>query len=52
MDELLSSSAAYYLRLLGSESVSEDSLEVATVSDLWQTADWHERECYDMFGIV
>ncbi len=32
-------------------SVSEDDLEVATVSDVWQTADWHEREIYDMMGI-
>jgi NADH-quinone oxidoreductase subunit C len=31
--------------------VSEDALEVATVSDLWPTADWHEREAYDMYGI-
>ena len=31
--------------------VSEDLLEVPTVSDLWATADWHERECYDMYGI-
>lgn len=31
--------------------VSEDELSVATVSDLWLTADWHEREAYDMFGI-
>ncbi len=22
-----------------------------TVSDLWPTANWHERECYDMMGI-
>jgi NADH-quinone oxidoreductase subunit C len=32
-------------------SVSEDDLEVPTVSDLWPTADWHEREVYDMYGI-
>ncbi|MDR3405221.1 MAG: NADH-quinone oxidoreductase subunit C [Chthoniobacter sp.] len=32
-------------------AVSEDELEVPTVSDLWATADWHEREAYDMFGI-
>jgi len=32
-------------------SVSEDLLEVPTVSDLWATADWHEREAYDMYGI-
>ncbi|MGB0774636.1 MAG: NADH-quinone oxidoreductase subunit C [Akkermansiaceae bacterium] len=25
--------------------------EVPTVSDLWRTADWHEREVYDMMGI-
>lgn len=31
--------------------VSEDELTVPTVSDLWATADWHEREAYDMFGI-
>jgi NADH-quinone oxidoreductase subunit C len=32
-------------------SVSEDELEVPTVSDVWATADWHEREAYDMYGI-
>jgi len=32
-------------------SVSEDALEVPTVSDIWPTADWHERETYDMYGI-
>ena len=31
--------------------VSEDE-SVPTVSDLWPTADWHEREVYDMMGIV
>ncbi len=25
---------------------------VPTVSHLWQTANWHERETYEMFGIV
>jgi NADH-quinone oxidoreductase subunit C len=30
--------------------VSEDE-SVPTVSDLWLTADWHEREAYDMMGI-
>jgi NADH-quinone oxidoreductase subunit C len=31
--------------------VSEDDLHVPTVSDLWATADWHEREAFDMYGI-
>jgi len=25
---------------------------VASVTDLWPTANWHEREAYDMYGIV
>ncbi len=32
-------------------AVSEDDLTVPTVSDVWPTADWHEREIYDMMGI-
>lgn len=31
--------------------VSEDDCTVPTVSDIWPTADWHEREVYDMMGI-
>lgn len=30
--------------------VAEDE-EVDTISDLWPTANWHEREIYDMMGI-
>jgi NADH-quinone oxidoreductase subunit C len=31
--------------------VSEDVAAVDTVSDIWPTANWHEREIYDMMGI-
>jgi NADH-quinone oxidoreductase subunit C len=31
--------------------VSEDLGAADTVSDIWPTADWHEREIYDMMGI-
>jgi len=31
--------------------VSEEHAEVPTVSTIWCTADWHEREAYDMMGI-
>ena len=31
--------------------VSEEKSEVATVTTVWRTADWHEREIYDMMGI-
>jgi NADH-quinone oxidoreductase subunit C len=30
---------------------SEDGEGVPTVTDLWQTANWHEREAYDMIGV-
>ena len=32
-------------------SVSEDNLEVDSVVPVWKTADWHEREAFDMFGL-
>lgn len=32
-------------------TVSEDELSVDTVSDIWATANWHEREIFDMMGI-
>lgn len=32
-------------------TVSEDDLAVDSVVSVWRTADWHEREAYDMFGI-
>ena len=31
--------------------VSEELGAVDTVSDIWPTVDWHEREIYDMMGI-
>ncbi len=31
--------------------VSEESSELPTVSGVWRTADWHEREAWDMMGI-
>ncbi len=40
---------AVHLRL--KLKVSEDVGAVDTVSDIWPTANWHEREIYDMMGI-
>ena len=31
---------------------SRENPHVPTVCDLWPAADWHEREAYDLFGIV
>jgi NADH-quinone oxidoreductase subunit C len=47
--ELYSMTLAIHLRL--KLRVSEEQGEVATVSDLWPTANWHEREIFDMMGI-
>ncbi len=47
--ELYSLTDNHYLRLKA--SVSEDDLEVPTVTGVWSTANWHEREVYDMMGI-
>jgi len=33
-------------------TVSEDEPSVASISDIWPTANWHEREIYDMMGIT
>jgi NADH-quinone oxidoreductase subunit C len=32
-------------------TVPEDDCEVPTVSGVWRTANWHEREIWDMMGI-
>jgi NADH-quinone oxidoreductase subunit C len=31
--------------------VSEDQPELPSVTSVWATADWHEREAYDMVGL-
>jgi NADH-quinone oxidoreductase subunit C len=30
----------------------EDATHVPTVSEVWRTANWHEREAFDMVGVV
>jgi len=30
----------------------DEAAEIPSVSLIWRTADWHEREAYDMMGIV
>jgi NADH-quinone oxidoreductase subunit C len=32
--------------------VPREGGKVASVADVWPAADWHERELYDMFGVV
>lgn len=33
-------------------SCSKDNPHVQSVSAVWGTANWHEREAYDLFGII
>jgi NADH-quinone oxidoreductase subunit C len=47
--ELYSMTLAVHLRV--KLRVSEEEGEAPTVSDIWPTANWHEREIYDMMGI-
>jgi len=47
--ELYSMPHAVHLRL--KLHISEEVGAVDTVSDIWPTANWHEREIYDMMGI-
>jgi NADH-quinone oxidoreductase subunit C len=46
---LYSMPQAVHLRL--KLKLSEEVGALDTVSDIWPTADWHEREIYDMMGI-
>lgn len=32
--------------------LSEDAPNVETVSNIWKTANWHERETYDLVGVI
>ena len=32
--------------------LGEDDCRIASISSIWKSADWYERECYDMFGII
>jgi len=47
--ELCSITSHCHLRL--KTRVSEELSELPTVTTVWRTADWHEREIFDMMGI-
>lgn len=39
-------------KILLKVSTDRENPEVSSVVEVWQGANWHEREAYDMFGIV
>jgi NADH-quinone oxidoreductase subunit C len=44
-------STTHYLRLRLKVVLSEDAPDVGTVTGIWKTANWHERETYDLLGV-
>ncbi len=49
----LSLGKGHRLRLKARVGDSEgDGAEIDTISDLWASANWAERECFDMLGVV
>jgi NADH-quinone oxidoreductase subunit C len=38
-------------RLVLKADVDESECNIDTVSSVWKTSNWQERECYDMYGI-
>ena len=45
-------STKHHNRLRLKVLLSEDDPHVATVTTLWKTADSHERETFDLFGVI
>ena len=45
-------STKHYNRLRLKVLLSEDEPNVTTVTTVWKTANWHERETYDLFGVI
>ncbi len=41
-----------YRRLRLKVLLNEDDVRVPSVTGVWRTANWHERETYDLFGVV
>jgi NADH-quinone oxidoreductase subunit C len=48
--QLFSTTRHHRLRL--KVLLDDGDAHVATVTGVWRTANWHERETYDMFGII
>lgn len=45
-------STTKYHRIRLKVLLNEDDVHVPSVTGVWRTANWHERETYDLFGVV
>jgi len=39
-------------RLKIKADIDESDCSIDSVTSVWRAANWHERECYDMYGII
>ena len=44
-------SIPYHLQLMLKISISRDDAQVDSITHIYKTANWHEREIFDMFGV-
>ena len=44
-------STMYRHTIVVKSKLDRNNPEIETVSDIWRTADFHEREVYDLFGV-
>ncbi|QYO67023.1 NADH-quinone oxidoreductase subunit C [Leptolyngbya sp. 7M] len=44
-------STVHFQRLRLKALIAEDDARIRSVTSVWKTADWHERETYDLLGI-
>jgi NADH-quinone oxidoreductase subunit C len=44
-------STKYRHNIVVKAKLDRDNPEIETVSDIWRTAEFHEREVYDLFGV-
>lgn len=47
-DQLITTTREFAVRIV----TERDDPHIPSVADVWPTADWHEREAYDMMGIA
>jgi NADH-quinone oxidoreductase subunit C len=45
-------SLEHNLRLRLKVFLDEDSLKLSSVNSVWSSANWYERECFDLYGII
>jgi NADH-quinone oxidoreductase subunit C len=45
-------SIKYHHKIRIRAQVPDNDPTIQTVTSIWAGANWHERECYDMFGII